>query len=54
MNQPVVGSMGMNMTEPPSERPPERLDNAVHVTLQAVEAPHEPDIVIGSREQLPW
>ena len=40
------------MVEQPSERPPERLDPAVHVTLQAVEAPHEPDIVIGSREQL--
>jgi hypothetical protein len=52
MKQPVVGRMGMNMTEPPSARPPERLDTAVHVTLQAVEAPHEPDIVIGSREQL--
>jgi hypothetical protein len=44
--------MGLNMTEHQSERPPGRLDNAVHVTLQEVEAPHEPDIVIGSREQL--
>jgi Ferritin-like len=52
MKLPVVGRMGMHMTEPPSARPPERLDTAVHVTLQAVEAPHEPDIVIGSREQL--
>ena len=52
MKQPVVGRMGMHMTEPPSARPPERLDTAVHVKLQAVEAPNEPDIVIGSREQL--
>jgi hypothetical protein len=44
--------MGMNMTESPLERPPERLDDAVHVTLHEVEAPHEPDIVIGSRGQL--
>jgi hypothetical protein len=40
------------MTAPPPEGQPERLDPTVHVTLQAVEAPHEPDIVVGSREQL--
>ena len=40
------------MTAPLPERQPERLDTTVHVTLQEVEAPHEPDIVIGSREQL--
>ena len=40
------------MAEHHAERQPEMLDTAVKVTLQEVEAPHEPDIVIGSREQL--
>jgi hypothetical protein len=42
----------MHMAEQHWERQPERLDNAVNVTLQEVEVPNEPDIVIGSREQL--
>jgi ferritin-like protein len=42
----------MHMTAPPLDVQPEGLDPAVHVTLHAVEAPHEPAIVIGSREQL--
>jgi ferritin-like protein len=44
--------MGLNMTEQHPERQLERLDTSVHVTLQEVEAPNEPDIVIGSREQV--
>ena len=52
MTPPVVGSRGMHMTAPPSKRRPERLDTAAHVALHAVEAPHEPEVVIGSREQV--